>query len=302
MSSNRSRPLSAHAATVAEPTRLRARTKRGGQVMWGYAGVWPGEFNMWKGDQTLNCIRFLADHGFESGHIGLREMQDPARRDEISQLVADHDLKMSVGVHFNWFNTPLDELHRQADAFLEDLRKYGDLLQTPIVITGAGVHRFVRSPSLEDRIDRLSKAFAPIAKGCHEMGRPFGIENHGDYYVEDLVKLCKITPHMGIFLDTGNTYLIGEKSVPACIEAAPYTIGTHFKDHFVAPNPGTLKFEIDGAPLGSGDVGLAQVYRALLDQAPGNLVLQWEMIPQRGTDAWDCLEQSWKFVRSLPRE
>jgi sugar phosphate isomerase/epimerase len=281
---------------------LRAKTKRGNSVMWGYAGVWPGEFNMWKGDQLMNQLRFLVDHGFESGHIGLREMRDPARRDQIAQFVADHDLKMSVGVHMKWFDTPLDELHRQADEFLEELRTYGDLLRTPIVTTGAGVHRFVRSPSLDERIEKLSKAFAPLAQGCHEQGRPFGIENHGDYYIEDLVRLCTMTPHMGIFLDTGNTYLIGEKSVPACVEAAPYTIGTHFKDHYVAPNGRELKFEIDGAPLGSGDVGLGQMYRALLDEAPGNLVLQWEMVPQRGTDAWECLEQSWQFVRSLPRE
>ncbi len=294
--------MTASAVVAGNQTRLRARTTRGNTVMWGYAGVWPGEFNTWQGDRTMNQLRFLADHGFESGHITLNEVRDPARRDEIAQFVAEHDLKMSVGVHFRWFDTPLDEIHRKADEFLEELRQYGDLLQTPIVTTGAGIHRFVRSPSLEDRIDRLSKAFAPIAQACHEMGRPFGIENHGDYYIEDLVKLCQITPHMGIFLDTGNTYLIGEKSVPACIEAAPYTIGTHFKDHYVAPNSRELKFEIDGAALGSGDVGLAEAYRALLDHAPGNLVLQWEMVPKRGSDAWECLEQSWSFVRSLPKE
>lgn len=283
-------------------TFTRARTKKGGSVIWGYAGVWPGEFNCWKGDQLLNQLRFLGEHGFESGHIGLKEMVDPARRDQIAGIVAENDLKMSVGVHMDWFKADLDTLKRKTDEFLNDLRTYGDLLRTPIVTTGAGIHRFIRSPSLDERLERLSKVFAPIAAACHAMGRPFGIENHGDYYIEDLVCLCKMTPHMGIFLDTGNTYLIGEKSVPGCIEAAPYTIGTHFKDHFVTPNPGTLMFEIDGAALGEGDVGLDKVYRALLDKAPGNLVLQWEMVPQKGTNALDCLERSWTFVKSLPRE
>jgi sugar phosphate isomerase/epimerase len=290
------------AGTVTATGRLRARTKRGGTAMWGYAGVWPGEFNTWQGDRVLNEVRFLVDHGFESGHIGLAALDDPARCDEIAQLVADHDLKLSVGLHLKWFTDDLDTLRRQSDAFLEKLRRYADLLRTPIVTTGAGIHRFAREPSLDERLEKLAKAFAPIAQACHEMGRPFGIENHGDYYVEDLVRLCRSTPHMGIFLDTGNTYLIGEKSVPACREAAPYTIGTHFKDHFVHPDPGTLTFVIGGAALGEGDVGLAEVYRALLDHAPGDLVLQWEMVPPKGMSAYECLERSWKFVRSLPKE
>ena len=149
--------------TVLAEGRLRARTKRGRTAIWGYAGVWPGEFNTWQGDRVLNEVRFLVDHGFESGHIGLNALDDPARCDEIAQLVADHDLKLSVGLHLKWFADDLDTLHRQSDAFLEKLRRYAGLLRTPIVTTGAGIHRFVRDPSLDARLEKLSKAFAPIA-------------------------------------------------------------------------------------------------------------------------------------------
>lgn len=290
-------------AETAERTYLRARTKNGGTAMWGYAGVWPGEFNCWKGDTLMNQLRFLVDHGFESGHLSLHHMKDPARRDQIAAFVAEHDLKLTVGVHMKWFDDDLDSIRSDTDQFLEDLRTYGDLLQTPIVTTGAGrVHRFMDSPSLEEQMDRLSEAFAPLAKGCHELGKPFGIENHGDYYISDLVTLCERTPHLGIFFDTGNTYLVGEQSIPACHQAAPYTIGTHFKDHYVHPDPSELKFVIEGAPIGAGHVGMAEMYRILLDKAPGDLVLQWEMVPPRNMDAYECLEQSWDFVRSLPVE
>lgn len=274
-------------------------------MIWGYGGLFPGEFKVWEGDPIMNKLRFAADHGFESTGIGLSEMKDPARRDEVARFVADHDLKPTVGLHLDFLGPDLDAVRRGADGFLKDLEKYGDLLRVPIVTTGVGrYHRFMKSPSLEEQIDRLVEVFTPIAQACHEMGRPFGIENHGDYYCSDLVDLCERTPHMGIFLDTGNTYLIGEKSLPACKAAAPYTIGTHFKDHYVHPDPKTLTFVIKGAPLGEGHVGLAEIHRYLLDLAPDpdKLVMHWEMVPPKDMDPFECLERSWKFVRSLPKE
>ena len=54
-------------------------------------------------------------------------------------------------------------------------------------------------------------------------------------------------PGLRIFLDTGNTYLIGERPIPAYEAGAAYTIGTHFKDHRVAPVPSPLGFDIKGA-------------------------------------------------------
>ncbi|MFW5789599.1 MAG: hypothetical protein ACOCW3_06650, partial [Spirochaetota bacterium] len=47
--------------------------------------------------------------------------------------------------------------------------------------------------------------------GLAEIGLPLAWENHRDYYVSDVVELCRRVPNMGLFLDTGNTYLIGER-------------------------------------------------------------------------------------------
>ena len=159
----------------------------------------------------------------------------------------------------------------------------------------------MRQPPFEEQLDRLSQALVPAAKVCHELGKPLGIENHGDYYCSDLVELCQRTPHLYIFLDTGNTYLIGEKSVSGCRDAAPYTIGTHFKDHYVQPNLKQLCFELDGAPLGEGDVGLAEVYQILIEHTPDpdKLIMQWELVVPKGMSPLDCMERSWEFVRSL---
>ena len=271
-------------------------------MLWGFAGVWPGQFGVWKGDVLMNMLNFVADHGFRSTGIGLDAMKEPARRDQIAAFVAEHDLRLCVHFGAKFFDDAPDALRRHVDEFLADLERYGDLLRAPIVVTGAGaVHRFMARPSLAEQMDRLAEVLAPLALGCHQQGRPLGIENHGDYYCTDLVALCQRVPHLGIFLDTGNTYLIGEQSLPACRAAAPYTIGTHFKDHLVHPDPKELKFVVRGAALGSGHVGLREVYGYLKQYAPDpdNLAMLWELVPPADMDPFAALEQSWQFVRTL---
>jgi sugar phosphate isomerase/epimerase len=154
---------------------------------------------------------------------------------------------------------------------------------------------------LETRLQRIAEAFEPLAAGCAELGCPLGIENHGDFYCSDLVAVNKMAPHVNIFLDTGNTFLAGEKSIEGCRDAAPITIGTHLKDHFVHPDGGTLTFVIEGAALGEGDVGLATVYHDLmrLARAP-KLVLHWELVIAKGANALVEMDRSWEFIRTLP--
>jgi sugar phosphate isomerase/epimerase len=152
-------------------------------------------------------------------------------------------------------------------------------------------------------MERLATVLPPLAEGCHRLGLPFGIENHGDYYCSDLVGLCEQVPHLGIFLDTGNTYLIGEAPLPAFRAAAPYVVGAHFKDHHVRPCPDArpLHFEVAPAVLGEGDVGLRECYEILLREAPRphDLVMEMELIPPQGMPPLEAFERSLAFVRSL---
>lgn len=277
----------------------------GSGMIWGYAGVFPGEFGLWKGDQTMNKLRFMVDNGFGSTGIGLGLLREPRRREQIGEFVARHDLCLTPHLGMGYFSEPIDSLRRTVDRLIWDLRTDLELLRAPIATTCVGpYHRFMDSPTLPEQMDRLEAVLTPLAEALWEMGCPLGIENHGDYYCSDLVELCGRVPHLGLFLDTGNTYLIGEKPVPACREAAPYTIGTHFKDHRVYPQPRDgLSFQIDGAPLGEGHVGLRDIYMDLLRlcPAPSRLVMQWEMVPPKGMDPWECLHRSQAFVDSLPQ-
>jgi sugar phosphate isomerase/epimerase len=275
-------------------------------MLWGYAGCWYGEFL--QGDDTpLGRLKWVAAHGLQAAHVGLGEIEAmaDAERAALGEYLTEQDLHLVPGVHFDFLDADHDAVMRKTDAAIRAIGEYHALLRAPIVTTLVGkYHRFMREPSLQEQMDRLPSVIAPIAYACHEFGCPLGIENHGDYYASDLVELCRRTPFLGIFLDTGNTYLIGEQSLPAVRTAAPLTIGTHFKDHHVWPEKQTypLRFEIGGAVLGEGDVGLREAYDTLLAQAPNpaSLVMMIEMVAPQPMPPEECLDKSLAFVRSLP--
>jgi len=281
-----------------------SRIVREDKMIWGYAGVWAKDYGVWdQEDRTMARLEFVVKHGFKSTWFPLQEMRDPKRRDQIAAFVAEHGLRLTVHPYTRWFQDDQDAIQRKTDEFARDLENYKDLLRVPIVTMAAGqVHRFMDHPCLEEQMDHLGTVLTPVAEACHEIGCPLGIENHGDYYCSDLAQLCQRVRHLGIFLDTGNTYLIGEKPIPAAREAAPYVIGTHFKDHKVYPDVGALHFVLEGASLGHGHVGLAEIYQILRDGAPhpDDLVMHWELVPPHAENALDSLNKSWEFIRSLP--
>jgi len=277
-------------------------------MLWGYAGVWPEEFTRGRGWQSLEArLEFAAEWGLECAAADptrLEEMAAP-ERDRCLRLVDEHGIRLAFGVWGLYWVEP-EEAARCTDRALEAIARWKERVRAPIVTTGSGgPHRFSREPPLAEQLDRLAERLTPLARGCAGLGLPLGIENHGDYYVSDLVELCGRVPGLGIFLDTGNCYLIGERPLPAIREAAPHTIGTHFKDHRVRPRPEArpLHFEVGGAVLGEGDVGLREAYQILLAAAPDpeSLVMEVEMVPPPGMDPFEALRRSLEFVRSLPK-
>jgi sugar phosphate isomerase/epimerase len=187
---------------------------------------------------------------------------------------------------------------------LHHLDAYHSLLRATLVTTSAGgIHRFVRQPALAHQLERLAEGVAPVTHVCRALQVPLGIENHGDYYCSDLVALCQAVPGLGIFLDTGNTYLIGEAPLPAFRAAAPYVVGTHWKDHHVRPclDARPLHFEVAPAVLGEGDVPLRECYDLLLAHAPDPdaLVMEIELIPPPDLDPVVAFERSLRWVRGL---
>jgi sugar phosphate isomerase/epimerase len=86
---------------------------------------------------------------------------------------------------------------------------------------------------------------------------------------------------------------------------AKYAVGTHFKDHHVAPRPEArpLHFEVGPSVIGEGDVPLRECYRLLKERnpAPDKLVMEMELIMPSftGNDPVEAFEKSLAFIRSL---
>lgn len=274
-------------------------------TMWGFACPWYWEFQQFdKNDPIQNRIKFFDHFGLKLFRLGIAELEKLTieQRDSLLGQIKERGMKCFPGVYMKYMELSAEEAQLQAQKIAVDLRKYREFYQGTFVHTGLGAgHRFDRTATVEAKLEKLAKGMAPLARVCRDLGTPLGVENHGDFYVSDIVQLCKMTPNLWLFLDTGNTYLLGEKPLPAIIEGAPYTIGTHFKDHRVQPNYKTLHFEVEGSALGEGDVPLRECWKILKECSPfkDRLMMEIEMISPKGTNPMEAMQKSVEFVRSL---
>ena len=270
--------------------------------IWGYAGVFPGEFRIWDGDEFANKYAFMAAHGFNCTGIAPAQVEDPARLKIAADFVEANNFHHSLYFHCPYFTGQPGDLAQSVDTFLNSLSRIKDPLGAALVTTCVGpYHRFMRAPSLEFQLDRLRAVLTPLAAGCAELGLRVGIENHCDYYLTDLIGLCKEVPGLGIFWDTGNGAMTGENPHDVSRLAAPHVVGTHFKDFYCFPDTRELKFVVTGASLGDGDIGLEKIYRDLmeLNPDPARLVMEFELIPDRALDPFESLERSKRFVERI---
>lgn len=273
---------------------------------WGYALVWMPQYMTRDADPMMARLRFLVDHGLKATGTSADELlaMDEAKRDQVGQFIHDHGLALTLRPHVEYLAPDVEAVKRQAEAEVARIAQVKDLVRAPIVATGvATAHRFMRSPSLAEQMDRLAAVLPILVEGCAALGLPFSIENHGDYYVSDLVSLIERVPGLKIYLDTGNTYLVGEAPLPAFHAAAPYVVGGHFKDHRVRPMPDArpLHFEVGPSIIGEGDVPLRECFDILKANTPNfdNLILEIELIPPSDVPPLETLARSLAFVRSL---
>lgn len=276
---------------------------------WGYAGPWYGQLTESDESPLLGRLRMHRRFGLEVLSVGLTEWDglDDESRTALAIMLDEYDMQLAVHVGYPYITSTEEEAQAAGDRILRSLSRLVKEKRPAIVTTEAGyTHRFDRRMPLDRALERLSAALAPLAAGCRDLGVRLGLENHGDFYCSDLVQVCKATPELYLFLDTGNTYLIGERPLEAFEAAAPYVIGAHFKDHKVRPrlDARPLHLEVGPSALGEGDVPLKSCYDLLKARAPHpeQLVLAIEMICPDGDSPVACLERSLAYIRTLDGE
>ena len=271
---------------------------------WGMAGVFPGELGVYnEGDVWLNKLNFVADRGFHGAGIGAAALLDDAKVRVLADLCQNKG--QSYFVHMG-VDLRADS-NTEAARLLELSKKHIEMRQTldlPLVQVArqGGWHRFSPDFPLEDQMTALANALGPMVDYLVSQGVPVAIENHGDYYMSDLVELCGRVPGLTLMFDTGNCFLIGERPDLIPDEAYPLISCTHFKDHHVAPHPGQpLHFQLSGATLGEGAVGLDAIYEKMLrlhpDPASIRLMIEW--VPDTDKCAVQCLNDSMDYLAKL---
>lgn len=274
-------------------------------MLWGYANGWFPEFLSADDDVIYAKLKFVLNHGLSEISLDLDALLELSQvdRDRLGTFLAENDLHITPQVWFDYVHASDEEASAQRDRIIAALRELQPLLRNYTVFTKAGCgQRFDREVPLHYKLDRLAERMAPIAAACHEMGTPLGINNQGDFYIADFVGMCERIPHLMLHIDTANIFWGGEPIFPAFERAAPYTVGTHWRDEIceigVRKPRGVM---LHNCVTGQGDVDLRRCYHVLLQKAPDpdRLVMEIEMFPQRELPKDEALEQALEFCRSL---
>lgn len=275
-------------------------------VTWGLALAWYGEYLK---DRNKNPyiakMEFLNQYGMKAMHESLDDIAglSQAEQDAVFEALEKYDMHYIIHTDISHFDDDKDLRLRKTEKQLELLDKYIKPCRSSIVSTCvAEGDRYDNKYSWDEKLERFYDVLGPVAKLCWEKGSPFGIENHADYYIRDLLEVLKHTPRLYLFLDTANALHIGEDPLVACELAAPYVIGGHFKDHGMERKTnGNLHFEITPCALGDGAAELRKQYEIVKEKSPfrDRLVWLFELFSPGNMTPVECFEKSVNFIRSL---
>ena len=282
-------------------------SRKPGNTYWGLALAWYGEYTQGGNPNPyLAKMDFLAKYGMSALGASPEEIDGLSQADQEAVFAALTERDMHIILHSSINHMELDDsdMDRATEVQLKLLEKYVPLCRSDIVTTCAPNHRYDRKHPWDDKVRRFSRAMSPVAKLCWDMGAPFSIENHADYFVSELLEVLRETPRLYMFLDTANALHIGEQPVKACIDAAPYVVGTHFKDHYMVKGENApLHYEICGCALGDGDAELEKQYSIIMEKSPfrDKLAMLFELFtPGDGSLTHiECFEKSVAFIKKL---
>jgi sugar phosphate isomerase/epimerase len=155
-------------------------------------------------------------------------------------------------------------------------------------------------PSVEEAITRLR----PLVREYAQAGIKLALENHDRLPAREMVYIVQELggEHVGICLDTVNSFgsLEGPDVVIATL--APYTINLHIKDFSIRRLDHKMGFLIEGAPAGTGRLNVPETLKQLPHCQSAVLELwtpyQGSVGPTIALEA-DWAEESIAYLQSL---
>jgi sugar phosphate isomerase/epimerase len=274
-------------------------------MLWGYQNGWFPEF-LTEGETKLwSKLLFLKKYGFKNTAVELEELTELSRdeMEKVAAFVRENDLHIEPSVWYDYVNSDDSAAQEAHDAVVAGLEAVCGQLRSTAVFTRAGCgHRFDGKPPVQEKIRRLSDRLSPLAKACKSIGTPLGINNQGDFYIDDFCQLADGTDDLFLWIDTSNIFWACEPIFPAFERAAERTIGTHWRDEkIVIGNRKPRGVMLENCTMGDGDVDLRRCFRVLQERAPKPeaLVMQIELFPESGADRVASLERTLSFCREL---
>lgn len=278
-------------------------------MIWGYANGWFPAFRGGNDDSVFTRLDFLEKWTFFREvpvPLGWLVNLDSSERARLQERIDRSGFILTPSVGFDYADASASEAERQAGEILRSLESCRSLARSPAVFTSARCeHRFADDLPLEEKLDRLAGGMRPLAQGVHDLGLRLGINNQGDFYIDDFLALCERTPHLWLFIDTSNIFWAGEPIFPAFERAAPKTIGTHWRDEKCVPgNKKPRGFLLENCVTGTGHVDLERCFRVLREKAPfpDELVMELELFPGRGIDHEEALQQAIDYLARFRTE
>jgi sugar phosphate isomerase/epimerase len=155
----------------------------------------------------------------------LAELSDDALR-ELKMRLSDLGMIPVISAGLNMMG-PLESAFRSAKALEAKVIRLG---LSPVLEgsrTAWGTKWFELQHTINDGLAK----FAPIAAA---EGRILAIENHQDFGSEELVDFCRTYgPSLGITIDMGNCFPVGEAPLDFARRVAPHVRHVHLKDYRV---------------------------------------------------------------------
>ena len=148
----------------------------------------------------------------------------------------------------------------------------GDAIRCTSAI-GASIIRFHLTPVLEggraalgarwtEMVEHATATLVREAPRVADAGLTLAIENHQDFGSEELLELCQtLGDHVGIVMDTGNPFSVGEDPVAFARRAAERIRHVHLKD-YIAQFTGE-GYRLVRCAIGDGCVPFAEILQLL---------------------------------------
>ena len=271
------------------------------------------------GEMTLpQVIEWIA--ASEGEHLELAVLGDDADS-PIPNIASDPAYVDQIRTAAEAAGVPLTNLAIGADLSdgdpkqIERVKKYVDLAERlgitrmrHDVVAHAG-HEGDDTPLFEQVLPAIVAASKEIAQYAASKGITTSLENHG-FFVQSADRVRRIIhavdePNFRTTLDVGNFVCVDEAPEVSVAQNLPYAMVVHFKDFYIRPAdaaPGAGWFRsrggkhLRGAVVGSGDIDLRAVARAIADSDfSGYAAIEFE--------GWeDCLlgcERGIAYAKSL---